>query len=195
MNRNYGAHVLQLLKPACPEPVALKWEVTVMFTSVTQSHLILCDSMWLQHIRLLCSSATPREFSNSCTSSRWCHPTISRRHLLLLPSILPCIRVFSNESVLPIQWPKYWNSSFSIRPSKEYSGLMSFRIDWLDLLAFQGTLKSLLKHYSSTASSLQCSAFFMIQHSHLYMSTGKTIALTRQDFVIRSNVSAFEYAV
>ena len=103
--------------------------------------------------------------------------------LLLLPSILPSIRVFSNESALRIWWPKYWSSSFSISPSNEYSGLISFRIDWLDLLAVQGTLKSLLQHHSSKASIVQCSAFFVVQLSHPYMTTGKTIALTRQTFV------------
>ena len=106
-----------------------------------------------------------------------CHP------LLLLPSIFPRIRVFSNESVLCIRWPKYWSFSFSISPSSEYSGLISFRMDWLDLLAVQGTLKSLLQHHSWKASILQCSAFFIVQLSHPYMTTGKTIALTRQIFV------------
>ena len=103
--------------------------------------------------------------------------------LLLLPSIFPSIRVFSNESVLHIRWPKYWSFSFSINPFNEYSGLISFRIDWLDLLAVQGTLKSLLQHHSSTASILWCSAFFIVQLSHQYMTTGKTIALTRWTFV------------
>ena len=97
--------------------------------------------------------------------------------LLLLPSIFPNIRVFSNELVLHIRWPKYWSYSFSISPSKEYSGLISFRIDWLDLLAVQGTLKSLLQHHSSKASVLQRSAFFIVQLSHPFMSTGKTIGL------------------
>ena len=104
-----------------------------------------------------------------------CHP------LLLLFSIFPTIRVFSNESVVHITWPRYWN--FSIIPSNEYSGLISFRIDWFDLLAVQGTLKSLLQHHSSKASFLQHSAFFMFQLSHPYMTTGKTIALTRRTFV------------
>ena len=99
--------------------------------------------------------------------------------LLLSPSIFPSIRVFSNESVLHIKWPKYWSFSFSISPSNEYSGLISFRMDWLDLFAVQGTLKSLLQHHTSKASVLQCSAFFTVQLSHPYMTTGKTIALTR----------------
>ena len=102
-----------------------------------------------------------------------CHP------LLLLPPIPPSIRVFSNESTLCMTWPKYWSFSFSIIPSKEQPGLISFRMDWLDLLAVQGTLKSLLQHQSSKASILQCSAFFTVQLSHPYMTTGKTIALTR----------------
>ena len=107
----------------------------------------------------------------------FCHP------LLLLPSIFPSIRVFSNESALRIRWPKYWSFSFNISPSNEHSGLISFRMDWLALLAVQGTLKSLLHHHSSKASILQCLAFFTVQLSHPYMTTGKTIALTRWTFV------------
>ena len=103
--------------------------------------------------------------------------------LLLPPSIFPSIRVFSNESVLHIRWPKYWSFSFSISPSNEYSGLISFRIDWLDLLSVQGTLKSLLQQHSSKASILWCSAFFVVQLSQPYMTTGKTIALTKQTYV------------
>ena len=105
------------------------------------------------------------------------------RSLLLLPSILPSIRVFSNESALQITWPKCWSFSFSISPSNEYAGLISFRIDWLDLLAVQGTLKSLLQHHSSKASILQHSTFFIVYLSHPYMTNGKTIAFTRQNFV------------
>ena len=105
------------------------------------------------------------------------------RPLLLRPSIFPSTRVFSNESVLYIRWSKYWSFSFTISPSSEYSGLISFRMDWLDLLAVQGTLKSLLQHHSSKASILQGSAFFTVQFSHPYMTTGKTIALTRWTFV------------
>ena len=107
----------------------------------------------------------------------FCHP------LLLLPPIAPSIRVFSNESALRMRWPKYWSFSFSISPSKEHPGLISFRMDWLDLLAVQGTLKSLLQHHSSKASILRCSAFFTVQLSHPYITTGKTIALTRWTFV------------
>ena len=103
--------------------------------------------------------------------------------LLLLPSIFPSIRVFSNESALRIRWPKYWSFSFNISPSNEHSRLISFRMDWLDLLAVQGTLKSFLQHHSSKVSILWCSAFFIVQLSHPYMTTGKTIALTRQTFV------------
>ena len=105
------------------------------------------------------------------------------RPLLLLPPIPPSIRAFSNESTLRMRWPKYWSFSFSIIPSKEIPGLISFRMDWLDLLAVQGTLKSLLQHHSSNASILQCSAFFTVQLSHPNMTTGKTIALTRRTFV------------
>ena len=106
-----------------------------------------------------------------------CHP------LLFLPSIFPSIRVFSKELVFCIRWPEYWSFSFSISPSNEYLGLISFRMDWLNLLAVQGTLKSLLQHYSSKASILRCSAFFVVQLSHPYVTTGKTIALTRRTFV------------
>ena len=107
-----------------------------------------------------------------------CHP-------LLLPSVVPSIRIFSNESVLHIRWPKYWSFSFSITPSNEYSGLIAFRMDWLDLLAVQGTLESLLQHHSSKASIPQHSAFFMVQLSHPYMTTGKIITLTRWTFVVK----------
>ena len=114
------------------------------------------------------------------------------RPLLLSPSILPSIRVYSNESALCIRWPEYWSFSFSISPSNEHSGLISFRMDWLDLLAVQGTLKSLLQYHSSKASILQCSAFFIVHLSHPFMTTGKAIALTRQIFVSKvMDVSVF----
>ena len=116
------------------------------------------------------------------------------RPLLLLPPMPPSIRVFSNESTLCMRWPKDWSFSFSISPFSEYSGLVSFRMDWLDLLAAQGTLKSLLQHHSSKASILQCSAFFTVQLSHPYMTTGKTMAL-KTDLCWQSNVSAFQYAI
>ena len=138
----------------------------------------------LQHARSPCPSPTPRAYSNSCPLSWWYHPTISSScPLHLSPLIFPSIRVFSNESALPIRWPKYWIFSFNISPSNEHSGLISFRTDFLDLLAAQGTLKSLLQHHSSKASILQCSAFFIVQLSHPYMTTGKILALTRWTFV------------
>ena len=116
-----------------------------------------------------------------------CHP------LLLLPQIPPSIRVFSNESTLHMRWPKYWSFSLSISPSKEHPGLVSFRMDWLELLEVQGTFKSLLQHHSSKASILWHSAFFTVQLLHPYMATGKTIALTRRTLL--ANISAFEYAI
>ena len=136
----------------------------------------------LQHSSLPCPLPTPRACLNSCPLSQWCHPTISSCHPLL-PSIFPSIGVFSSESVIRIRWPKYWSVWFSISPSNEYSGLISFRIDWFDCFAIQGTLKSLLQHHSAKASIPQHSAFFMFQLSHPYMTSGKTIALIRQIFV------------
>ena len=128
----------------------------------------------------------PRVYSNSCPLHRRCHQTISSCHPhLRLPSIFLSIRVFSNESALRIRWPKYWSFSYNISPSSEHSGLISFRTDWLDLLAVQGTLKSLLQHHSSKASILRRSAFFTVQLSHPYMTTGKTIALTSRTFVAK----------
>ena len=155
------------------------------FSSVTQS----CPTLWprgLRHARPPCPSPTPGIYSNSCLLSWWCHPTICHP-ILLPPSICPNIRVFSSESVLRIRWTKYWSISFNIGPSNEYSGLISFRMDWLDLLAVQGTLKSLLQHHTSKAPILWCSAFFTVQLSHPYMTTGKTkdliIQLWRQSNV------------
>ena len=144
--------------------------------TVQSSRWVVSDSLrphGLQHARLPCPSPTPRAYSNSSPLSPWCHPTISSscHPLLLLPPIFPSIRVFSNESVLHITWPRSWSFSFSIRPSNEYSGLISFRMDWLDLLAVQEPLKSLLQHHSSKASILQRSAFFTVQLSHPYMTT------------------------
>ena len=147
----------------------------------------MSNSLWLhglQHSRLPCPSPTPGACSNSCPLSQWYHPIVSSSVVPFSSHLqFPSIRVFSNESVLCIRWPKYWSFSFSICPSNEYSGLIFFRMDWLDLLAVQGTLKSLLQHHSSKASILRCSAFFMVQLSHPYMTTGKTIALTGQTFV------------
>ena len=138
----------------------------------------------LHHTRLPCPSPPYRVCSNSYIESVMpSNRLILCCPLLLLPSIFPSIRVFSNESVLPIRWPKYWSFSFSISPSNEYSVLIFFRIDWLDLLAVQGILKSLLQHHCSKASVLQHSVFFMVQLSHPYMTTGKTIALTIWTFV------------
>ena len=149
---------------------------------------VLSNSLWphgLQHTRLHSPSPSPGACSNSCPLSQWCHPTclILCRPFLLQPSIFPSIRVFSSKSVLHIRWSNYWSFSFSISPSNEYSRLMSFRIEWFDLLAVQGTLKCLLQHHSWKASVLWCSTFFMIQISHLYMSIGKTISLNRWTFV------------
>ena len=145
----------------------------------------------LHHARHPCLSLFPELSSNSSPLSRWCHPTIlSGCPLLLLPSVFPSIRVFSNESALCIRWPNYWSFKFSISPSTEYSGLISFRIDWFDLLAVQKILKSLLQHHSSKASVFRHSAFSMVQLSQTYMTTGKTIALTVGTF-ISSDVSAF----
>ena len=143
----------------------------------------MSNSLWLhglQYTRVSCPSLSPRVCSNSCPLSRWCHPTLILCHpLYFLSSIFLSIRVFSNESVFCIRWPKYWSFNFSISPSNEYSGLISFRMDWLDLLAVQGTLKSLLQHHSSKALILQPSTFFTVQLSYPYMTTGKIIALTR----------------
>ena len=155
--------------------------------SVQFSHSVVFNSLRpheLQHARPPCLSPTPRVHSNSRASTRWCRPVISScRPLLLLPPIPPSIRVFSNESTLHMRWPRYWSFSFSIIPSKEHPGLISFRMDWMDLLEIQGTLKNLLQHHSSKASILWRSAFFTVQLSHPYMTTGKTIALTRRTFV------------
>ena len=154
------------------------------FSSVAQLCPTLCDPMD-------CSTAGFLSITNSWSLLKLmstesvmpsnhlilCHP------LFLLPSILPSIRVFSNESTLRMRWPKYWSFSFRISPSSVYSGLISFKMDWFDLFAVQGTLRSLLQHHSSKASILRCSAFFTVQLSHPYMTTGKTIALTRWIFV------------
>ena len=157
-----------------------------MFSSVQSlSHVWLFATPWTA------ASETSLSITNSqsllkLTSIELVMPSnhlILHHPLLLPPSIFPSIRVFPNESVLCIRWPKYWSFSFRISPSNEYSGLISFRMDWLDLLAVQGTSKSLLQHHSSKASILQRSAFFIVQLSHPYMTTGKTITLTRQTFV------------
>ena len=152
--------------------------------SVQFSCSVVSDSLRsreLQHAQPPCPSPTPGVYSDSCPLSRWCHSTISPSVFLFsscpqsfsASGFFPSIRVLSNESVLPIKWPKNWSFSFNISPSNEYSGLISFRMDWLDLLAVQGTLKSLLQHHSSKASILQDSAFFIVRLSHLYMTTRK----------------------
>ena len=154
--------------------------------SVQVSRSVVSDSLrprGVQHSRLPCPSPTPRVYSELVMSIELVMPSnhlILCCPLLLLPSIFPSIRVFSNESVLHIRWPKYWSFSFNISLSNEYSGLISFRMDWLDLLAVQGTLKILLQHHCSKASILLRRALFRVQLSHPYMITGKTIALTRQ---------------
>ena len=157
---------------------------SVQLGSVAQLCLILCDTMDcstpglpVHHQLLEFAQLLSIELVIASNHLILCHP------LLFLLSIFPSIRVFSNESVLCIRWPKYWSFSFSIKLSSENSGLISFKIDWFDLLAVQGTLKSLLQHYSSKASIVQCSAFFIVQLSHPYMTTEKTIALTRCTFV------------
>ena len=156
-----------------------------MFSSVQSlSHVRLFETPWTTapqaSLSITNSGSSPKPMSIESVMPS--NHLIIYRPLLLLPSIIPSIRVFSNESVLCIRWPKYWSFSFSISPSIEYPGLISFRMDWSDLLAVQGTLKSLLQHHSSKASILRCSAFFIVQLSHPYMSAGKTIALTRRPF-------------
>ena len=162
-------------------------------TEVIGGSVQLCSSVMsdslrphgLQHTKPPCPSPTPKAYSNSCPLSCCCNPTISSSVVPFssCPPILPSISVFSNESLPHIRWPKYWSFSFNISPSNEYSRLVSFRMDWLDLLAVQGTLKSLLQLHSSKALILWCSAFFMVQLSHPYMITGIIIALTRWTFV------------
>ena len=162
------------------------WEVRTL-SSAQFSRSVISNSLWpdgLQHTRPPCPSPTPRVFSNSCPSSQWCHPTISS-------SVVPFSRLqsfpasgsFPMSQFFAIRWPKFWSFSFNISPSNEYSGRISFRMDWFDLLAVQGTLKSLLQHHSSKASVLQSSAYFIVQLSHPYMTIRKTIALTRWTFV------------
>ena len=172
-DRNVGQIIMWLILPRSASSVQLPsrvWLLVTPWTTVRQASLSITNSRSLLKLMSI-ESMMP---SNHLIL---CHP------LLFLPSIFPSIRGFSNESVLWIRWPKYWSFSFSISPSNEYSGLISFRKDWLDLLAVQGTLKSLLYHHSSKASILRHSAFFIVQLSHPYMSTGKTIALTRWTFV------------
>ena len=160
-----------------------KYSLTICCCSVTQLCPTLCNSMNYSSLVSLSFTIFKSLLKLMCIVSDAIQPS----HPLPSPSppasIFPSIRVFSNESVLRVRWPKYWSFSFSISPSNEYSGMISFRMDWLDLLVVQETLKSLLQHHSSIASILQCSAFFIVQLSHPYMTTGKTIALTRWTFV------------
>ena len=171
-----GSSVQGILQARILEWVAISFSKKVQFSSVAQS----CPTLRpheSQHTRTPCPSPTSRVHSNSCPSSHWCHPAISSCYpLLLLPPIPPSIRVFTNELTLCMRWPKYWSFSFSISPSNEHPGLISFRMDCLDLLAVHGTLKSLLQHHSSKASIIRHSAFFTVQLSHPYVTTGKTIA-------------------
>ena len=166
------------------------YRYNVIFSSVQFSRSVMSDSLWThesQHARPPCPSPTPGVHSNSHPSSQWCHPAISSSVVPFssFPPIPPSIKVFSSESTLRMRCPKYWSFSFSIIPSKEIPGLISFRMDWLDLLAVQGTHKSLLQYHSSKASILWRSAFFTVQLSHSYIITGKTIALTRRTFVAK----------
>ena len=159
----------------------------IQFSSDQFSHSVMSDSLRpheLQHTRPPCPSPTPGACQNSCPLSWWCHPTISSSAVPFssCSQSLPA-SVFSNESALHIRWPKYWSFSINISPSNEHPRLISFRMDWLDLLAVQRTLKSLVQQHSSKASILRCSAFFTVQLSHPYMTTGKTIVLTRWTFV------------
>ena len=160
-----------------------------LVSPVQFSRSVMSDSLWpheSQHTKPPYPSPTPGVCSNSCPSSPWCHPAISSSVIPFssCPQSLPSSRSFP-MSQLCMRWPKYWSFHFSISPSNEHPGLISFRMDWLDLLAVQGTLKSLLQHHSSKASIIQCSAFFTVQLSHPHMTTGKTIALTRWTFLAK----------
>ena len=190
----YILHVLFYLHHNPMRLLLLQWYYSVQFSSVQSfSHVRLFATPWIAACQASLSITNSRSLpklmpiESVMPSSHFilCHS------LLLLPPIPPRIRVFSSESTLRMRWPKYWSFSFSISPSNEHPGLISFRMDWLDLLAVQGTLKSLLQHHSSKASILQRSAFFTVQLSHPYMTTGKTIALTKWTFVGKVVVSAF----
>ena len=196
----FSKHCLGLSSFSCQEAIVFwfygcshcpQW-FSVQLSSVAQSCPTLWDPMGCSTPGPHCPSPAPIVYSNSRPLSRWCHPTISSSIIPSPPAFnLSQHQGLSNESVLHISWPKYWSFSFSISPSNEYSGLISFRMDWLDLLAIQETLKSLLQHHSSKPSILRCSAFFIVQISHPYMTYGKTIALTRHTFCWQSNFSAF----
>ena len=168
-------------------------ECTSIYTSVHFSSVQLLSHVWFFVTPWIAACQASLSIINSWSSHKlmWIESVMPSSHLilwhplLLLPPIPPSIRIFSNESTLPMRWPKYWSFSLSISSSNEQPGLVSFRMDWLDLLAVQGTLKSLLQHHSSKASILQCSAFITVQLSYPYMTTGKTIALTRWTFVVK----------
>ena len=188
----------------CPQPHSGNWHsiakqshsnksyflkvFRLIYTHIEFSRSVVSDSLWRPWIAA-CQASLSKTNSQSLLKLMSIKSVMPSNHLILcrplflLPPIPPHIRVFSNESALLIRWPKYWSFSFSISPSNEYSGLISFRTDWLDLLAVQGTLKSLLQHHSSKASILLCSAFFIVHLSHPHMTTGKTITLTRRTFV------------
>ena len=185
-----GPGVRKNFLPFLKNLLEYSWFIMMCYFQVIYIHIVaqLCLTLWphgLQHARLPCPLPSPGVRANSCWMVMPSSHLILCHALLLLPSVFPRIRVFSNESAFHIRWPKYWSFSFSISPSNEYSGLISFRMDWLDLLAVQGTLKSLLQHHSSKASILLHSAFFMVQLSHLHLTIGKTISLTRQAYVIK----------
>ena len=162
---------------------------TFSFANIKKVQLLSCIQLFVTPWTAECQASLSITNSQSLLKFMYIESVTPSNHLilclslLLLPSILPSIRVFSNESVLHIRWPRYWSSSFSISSSNKYSGMISFRIDWFDLLAVQGALNNLLQHHISTASILQCSAFSMVQLSHPYMTPGKAIALTIQIFV------------
>ena len=172
---------------------------SVQFSQFSSS--VMSNSLWLhesQHARPPCPSPTPRVYSNSCPLSRWCHPAISSSVIPFssCPQSLPASESFPMSQLLHMRWPKYWSFSFSIIPSKEIPGLISFRMDWLDLLAVQGTLKSLLQHHSSKASIFWHSAFFTVQLSHPSIHDHrKNHSLDWTELCWQSNVSAFEYAI
>ena len=171
----------------CSLSISDIFEAISQFSSVqTLSCVQLFATPWIAACQASLSISNSRSLLKLMPLSWWCHPAISSSVVLfslLLPPSPPSIRVFSNESTLIMRWPKYWSFSFSISPSNEHPELTSFRMDWLDLLAVQGTLKSLLQHHSSKASIFRCSAFFTVQLSHPYMTTGKTITLIRRTFV------------
>ena len=179
LSSEFQNEILPMNKKSPWKRVCIHWQspngTVNQFSSVQSlSRVWFFATPWLQHARLSCPSPTPRAYTNSCPLYWWLpsnHLTLC--HALLPPSIFPSIRVLSNESVLHIRWPKYWSFSFSISPSNEYSGLISFRMDRLDLLAVQGALKSLLQHHSSKASILQHLDYFIAQLSHPYMTTEK----------------------